>query len=373
MRIKTLSRAIIFFVLGSWVFVTGGAAQTDAARVQAKKDAEAKGYIFAASHDEIMAKAKKEGKLVVFSSQDSSAIKAATEVFRKKYPFIDVKASEIGGTDTYLRMIQEMKLGKVTDWDINYVAFDFYGDYLPYQKKFDILGMAKHGVLNIPFDMIDPVNRHVLALQTNIGVIAYNKKLVPGDKVPQIYEDLLKPEFKGKKFATDIRPRGMAALVPAWGLEKALTYAKKLAAQQPIWTRGDSRTLPFMTGGEVPMVLGLNYKSYMRFKKKGDVQDILGVKILDPVPVRLTEAEAVSATATNPYAALLWLEFQASPEGQTILDEADLSASHLSKDSFHEKATRGKQLSVLGWKDYPKMEMYEKEIVKAFGFPRAEK
>jgi len=372
MRSNAFFRTTSVFMLASWIAITAAAAQPSAALQQAKKDAEAKGFIFAASHDEIVARAKKEGKLVVLSSQDAASIEATAKAFKKKYPFIDVKASEIGGTDTYLRMIGELKIGKTTDWDVNYVAFDYYDDYLPYQKKFDLLGMAKAGVLKMPPEMIDPTNRHIIALQTNMQALAYNKKLVAKDKVPNTFEDLLKPEFKGKKFALDIRPRAIAALVPAWGLEKAVAYAKSLSAQQPVWTRGDSRTLPYMSGGEVPMCLGLNYKSYWRFKKK-DVQDVLDARVIEPVPVRLTEAEGISATARNPYAALLWLEFQASPEGQAILDETDLAASHLTPGSFHEKATRGKQLSVIGWKDYLHMENYLNEIVKAFGFPRAEK
>jgi len=372
MNITTLSKAISFFVLGSWVFVSAGAAQTAGGLQMAKKEAEAKGYIFAVSHDEIVAKAKQEGKLVVLSSQDSSSINGAVEVFRKKYPFIDVKATEIGGTDTYQRMIKEMVIDRA-DWDINYVAFDFYKEYLPYQKKFDLIGMAKHGVLNMPPEMIDPDNPYVISLQSNVGAVAYNKKLLPESKVPKTYEDFLKPEFKGRKFATDVRPRALAALVPVWGLEKVVSYAKGLAGQKPIWSRGDSRTLPFVSGGEVPMVLGLNYKSYMRFKNKRDPQDIMGVTVLAPVPVRLTEAEAILAKAKNPYAALLWLEFQASPEGQALLDETDLAASHLSPGSFHEKATRGKQVSVMGWKHYENMGNYQKAIVKAFGFPRADK
>ncbi len=232
--------------------------------------------------------------------------------------------------------------------------------------------MAEHGMLQIPAEMMDPVNRNIVALQTNMQVLAYNKKLVPENKTPSTYEDMLKPEFKGKKFATNIRPRAIAALVPSWGLEKVLAYSKKLAAQDPIWTRGDSRTLPHMTGGEIPMNLGLNYKSYLRFKDK-DVQDVLGAKVLEPIPVRLTEAEGVSATGQNPYAGLLWLDFQATPEAQAILDKVDWAASHLIAGTFHEKATRGKKVSLLGWGDYTQMQKYEEEVVKAFGFPRADK
>jgi len=372
MKIRVLTQITICCFLGVWALDTTAAAQTNPGLLKAKTEAEAKGYIFETSRDAILAKAKKEGKLVVFSSQDAETIRAAADAFRKKYPFIDVKATEIAGTDTYRRMIQELSLGKTTAWDVNYVAFDYYKEYLPHQKKFDMLGMAKHGVLQIPAEMIDPVNRHIVALQTNLQALAYNKKMVPESKIPDTYEDMLKPEFKGKKFATDIRPRAIAALVPAWGLEKVLVYAKRLAAQEPIWTRGDSRTLPYMTGGEIPMNLGLNYKSYLRFKEK-DVQDILGAKVLEPIPVRLTEAEGVSATAQNPYAGLLWLEFQASVEAQAILDKVDRAASHLIPGTFHEKAMRGKNVSLLSWEHYPHMQRYEEDVVKAFGFPRADK
>jgi iron(III) transport system substrate-binding protein len=372
MKVKVLGSATIFFFLGAWLFSTTAAAQSSATLSKAKVQAETKGYIFDTSRDAIVAKAKQEGKLVVFSSQEADAIRAVADAFRKKYPFIDVKGTEIAGTDTYRRMIQELSMGKATAWDVNYVAFDYYKEYLPYQKKFDILGMAKHGVLQIPPEMVDPVNRNILALQTNMQVLAYNKKLVPENKVPESYEDLLKPEFKGRKFATDVRPKALGALVPAWGLEKVLVYAKKLAAQDPIWVSGDSRSMPYLSGGEIPMNLGLNYKSYLRFKEK-DVQDILGVKILEPIPVRLTEAEGISARAQNPYAGLLWLEFQASPEAQAILDKVDLAASHLIADTFHEKAMRGKKFSLLGWEHYPQMQKYEKEVLTAFGFPRAEK
>jgi iron(III) transport system substrate-binding protein len=367
-----LSTAIIFLFLSTWIFTTTAAGQSSAAQLKAKGEAETKGYIFETSRDAIVAKAKKEGKLVVFSSQDADTIRAVADAFRKKYPFIDVTATEIAGTDTYRRMIHELTIGKATAWDVNYVAFDYYPEYLPHQKKFDILGMARHGVLQIPAEMIDPVNRNIVALQTNMQVLAYNKKSVPENKTPTTYEEMLKPEFKGRKFATDIRPRAIAALVPAWGLEKVLGYARKLAAQEPIWTRGDSRTMPQMIGGEIPMNLGMNYKSYLRFKEK-DVQDVLGVKVLEPIPVRLTEAEGISASARHPYAGLLWLEFQAGPEGQAILDKVDRAASHLISGTFHEKATRGKTLSVLGWEHYPHMARYEEEVVKAFGFPRADK
>jgi hypothetical protein len=94
---------------------------------------------------------------------------------------------------------------------------------------------------------------------------------------------------------------------------------------------------------------------------------------VEPIPTRLSETQAVLASAENPHAALLWLEFEASPEGQKILDDIDLAASVYSTGSVHGRLTQGKNISLLAWEHYLKMERYENEMVKAFGFPRAER
>ena len=143
-----------------------------------------------------------------------------------------------------------MKSGTASGWDVNYLTTDFYDDYFPYQKKFDLLGMAQQSVLQIPVGMVDPVNRNILAYSTNTQVVTYNKKLISEDKVPNAWEDFLKPEFKGRKFVVDIRPQEVANLVPLWGLEKTLQFAKGLAAQNPIWIRGHSRTIAAVAVGE---------------------------------------------------------------------------------------------------------------------------
>jgi hypothetical protein len=59
------------------------AASSDIALLKAKKDAEAKGYIFETSHDEIIAKARKEARLRVLSTMDLSVIKALRDAFPK--------------------------------------------------------------------------------------------------------------------------------------------------------------------------------------------------------------------------------------------------------------------------------------------------
>ena len=306
-----LSSVLSLTIPGSVAF----SASSDTALLKAKKDAETKGYIFETSHDDIVAKARKEAHLRVLSTMDLSVTKALRDAFKKKYAFIEIRAEELGSVDENQRFLLEVKAGTARGWDVNRVYTELYEEFLPYQKKFDILGMAEHKVLNIPPAFVDPRPRSVVTVSSNMTIVAYNKKLLSADKVPDTWEDFLKPEYKGKKFVVDIRPLPLAMLVPAWGLEKTLDFARKLAAQEPVWGRGHTRMIASVMNGENSLFLGPNLGSVKNAQEK-DRAGVLGMKIPEPVPTRLHEANGVLQTAEYPYAALLWLEFMSSPEGQ---------------------------------------------------------
>jgi hypothetical protein len=339
---------------------------------KAKKDADAKGYLFHSSRDEILAKAKQEGKLRVLAEMEPPTIKASVKAFIKRYPFINLHIEEITGTDAARRNILEIKSGLAKDWDILHLSTDFYNEYLPYLWKVDILGMAEQGILQIPPAMIDPKQRNVVGYYSRFQVTAYNKKLVPAERVPKFWEDILKPEFKGRKFAADIRPTEIAALVPAWGIEKTIDFARKVAAQEPIWVRGGSRTVTAIVAGEIPMMIGPNFHTTKRAQGK-DASGVLQYTALQPVPVRLALEEAIQAGAQNPHAALLWLEWMAGAEAQKLADEHEPSSSSLHiRGGIVEQELRGKKLSLVNWEDHQYMEQWQAKIVEAYGFPKAE-
>jgi iron(III) transport system substrate-binding protein len=366
----------IFFVLFCLAFripqlVFAATASTPLAKI--KGEAEAKGYVFYTSHDQIVSEAKKEGKLKVLTGLDPASIKAMTAAFKKKYPFINVAAEDTQGISEHQRIILELKSGVNKEWDVISMANDLYNDYLPYQKKFDMLGMAEQSILQIHPKMIDPRNRNVAAVTANIQVgVAFNKNLIAAEKTPNAWEDYLNPEFKGKKFVADIRPTEIAALVPAWGLEKTLDYARKLAAQQPVWVRGASRATMGVFSGEYPMFIGGNYKTIRRAQQK-DRTGILQYKFLEPIPVRPSESVGVISTSANPHAALLWIEFLATPEGQKILDDFDpFGASIYAPSSVQGQEIKGKKISLVDWEHYTKLGDYQDKVVAAYGFPKAE-
>ena len=346
------------------------AASPSAGLLKAKQEADARGYIFETSHNEIVAKAKKEGKLRVITSLEPETYAPFKKAFEKKYPFLDVHIEEITGTDSNQRFLLEMNAG-VVDWDSVHAAPDFYSKYLPHFKKFDILGMAEHGVLGIPRQMIDAKNRNVVVLVSYMGVVTYNKNLISPDKVPNSWEDFLKPEFKGRKFIVDIRPQALPSLIPVMGKEWVMNYARKLAAQEPVWARGLSRAISSIAAGEYALHQMVNYHSTVRAMKK-DPSGSLQFKVVEPVPVRLTLAEGVYQRARHPYAALLFLEYVASPEGQAILDEySPLASSIYSPGSHNENLIRGKKVAVSTAEHFEQQEEWRSQIVGAFGFPKA--
>ena len=377
MTIRPFTR--VFSLLLSALFYFGAdamAADVSGALLKAMKEAEAKGFIFETNRDQIIANAKKEGSVKVLSGLDPSVYAPIMAGFKKKYPFLKIDMSEITGPDSAHRFIMELKSGTKSDFDVLHASTEFYSEYLPFVKKFDFLGMAENGILRMPPKMIDPKNRALVALGSALSVASYNKNLIAPDKVPSRWDDFLKPEFKGRKFMVDLRPHPFAAY-PACpqeglGLEWMLKYARGLREQNPIWSRGHSRALNSILAGEYAMHVGTHYQTVARAMTK-DPTGTLQLKMVEPVPVRLTALELVLASAQHPYAALLYIEHEASPEGQEVIDKQDYIGSIFYPGSNTAKALQGKKLCINGFADFHNSDKWMSMAVEAFGFPKETK
>ncbi|MBI2987667.1 MAG: hypothetical protein HYY45_12960 [Deltaproteobacteria bacterium] len=101
----------------------------------------------------------------------------------------------------------------------------------------------------------------------------------------------------------------------------------------------------------------------------------LSYKIIEPIPTRIVDhSTGTLNTANHPHAALLWLEFLASPEGQAIIDKYEpLKASVFTPGSAVAQEIRGKELSVVDMDHFPELEESMAKVFAAFGFPKADK
>lgn len=321
-----------------------------------------------ASHDAIVEAAKKEGSLKVLTSFTEDAIPAIKEGFQKTYPFLKVDIEEQTGDDDQ-RILLEIQ-AEQNDADVLHLSPESYTEYLPYIENVDLFGMEKNKVVTIADGMINHKRGDVMAAGSGISAFAYNPKLLPADQAPKTWDDMLQPQFKGRKFMIDIEPTNLAALGEVWGPDKLKQYATGLKGQDPIWSRGDTVSLTAIGAGEYAMRVANNYHSAYRAIKKGANLELV---FMEPIPVRLTQIEAVRKGAEHPAAATLFLEYTASAEVQEILDKEEPRQSSIFADGSElNKITTGKQVSVVDWDNFDNEPTWEKMIVEAWGFPTAE-
>jgi ABC-type Fe3+ transport system substrate-binding protein len=334
----------------------------------AAENAQKLGMIFLTNHDEIVQKAKEGPALNGFVSSDVA--EKIAEAFTAKTG-IPAKLEDFSGTDAYQRFLLEADSGALQDVDVQQAPPEEYESFRALMAPYDILGMAEAGILNIPKEMIDPEHRNVVAVGSQIAGYAYNPKMIDQKDIPTTWEGFCDTGFlHGQKFMLDLRPSNMAPLVASWGMDRVLNLAKCLKAADPILTRGTTDALTRVAAGEVPLHIFTNYHSTIRAME--DAGDNLQVGLINPVPVRLSNALGVmnDQIAKNPYAALLLIEFMASPEGQALLDEDPLKSSIYSPASKVAAAVKGHETSGAGFDNYVQMEKWMDQIAGTLGFPQ---
>ena len=162
---------LTYLVLCVGVGIAGSsvlAASSNPSLLKAKQEAEAKGYIFVSSHDEVVSRAKQEGKLRAVVSLTENPLKNMLAAFNKKYPFIETRGESVPNREVYVRLLQELKAGLTKGVDVNDPISDYYNEYLPYQKKLDVFGMAEQKILQIPLQMVDPINRNIVVIGSSL-------------------------------------------------------------------------------------------------------------------------------------------------------------------------------------------------------------
>ena len=285
-----------------------------------KVEAAKKGMVYL-TREEIIAGAKREGNVKVFPGVDEKAVPLLVEAFKKKYPFIEAKGGMVSGIPAIQRQIFEMAAGKA-DLDVFHAHTGFRNDYVKNNlyKKYDFRAMVEDGQLKVPSRAIDEAGGFILS-GANLGVLLYSTKLVPAEKAPTGWESCLDPQWKGK-FAVDTRPYLLARLAARWSEEKVLDFAAKLKANDPIWTRGHTTSLERLISGELSIICGISMHVWLR-KAKNDPGVPVKMVVPSPLGVAFFESHAVYAQAKNPNAALLWVEFFASKDGQEIVESLE--------------------------------------------------
>jgi iron(III) transport system substrate-binding protein len=264
----------------------------------------------AGANPQIIEAAKQEGKVSYYTTMTLSQSKKVVDKFQQKYPFIQAELFRGGGDEVLNRILNEAR-GDLYAWDV----VSTRGDSVLTLKDSKLI-TSYHSPESkfVSPDLVDDEG-YWTAYYVNPYVLGYNTNLVNKADVPETYEELLDPKWKGKKISIDDSAYGLlAGLERAWGKEKAVVYFKKLAAQQPVVMRGNTNRVQLAMAGEYPLIIAYA-PTIQRETSKGHPLDWVP---LEPVPVQVNPM-MLAAKAPHPNAGKLFIDFLLSKEGQEML------------------------------------------------------
>ena len=273
----------------------------------------------------VLEQARKEGQVVIYTGLVVNvALRPMVDAFQARYPFVKM---------SFYRGESEAIVAK-TSAEIR--ANNVVGDVLEGTGVGE-LALAANIVQPFHSPMSDALPKQLLdergltaPTRLSYFAMAYNTKLVPPDKIPQSYEALLDPMWKGKIAWRIESASGTALFLTnlrlAWGEDRALDYFRKLAGQKIInFGSGSARTLvDRVMAGEYPLALNV----FAHFPVISAAQGApVNSMLLDPVPSTASTI-SVAKGAKHPAAAVLLIDFMLSKDGQGVFSKAGLFPAH---------------------------------------------
>jgi iron(III) transport system substrate-binding protein len=301
--------------------------------------------------------AKKEGKLVWYTSMAIDTSKPLLDVFLKQYPFIQAELVRAGEEQLLNRILTESRAGKsffdvVSSSAIQVLALRNF--LSPYASAESTAYVA---------ELKDPQGRWTAVYNNNL-VPVYNTKMLSEKEVPKDYPDLLDPRWKGKMLmdSTDYDWYGTLAVV--WGREAAVRYMERLAQQAPAWRRGHGLVAQLIAAGEVPLGWAYNFR-VERMKTEGAPVD--WIPSFNPI-VTTINGVGLSAKASAPNAGKLFIDFILSKKGQEMIRDMRRIPSRSDVKPLAVKMDQSKlRLKLVPGEVMANIDRYAEEFRKIFG------
>jgi iron(III) transport system substrate-binding protein len=275
-------------------------------------------YTGADRQAKLLAGAKKEGQLTVYTALTvNQAVRPLIAGFTKKYPFI--KTEYWRGSSR--KIAQKVNAERRAD---SLVADVLEGSGLSQimVKAKAVTPFISPATADLPKKFTDPDNLWVPSRFSYFGM-AYNTKIIPAGTQPKTYEELLDPKWKGKiawRIGSETgAPLFITNIRQMLGEKKAAGYFEKLSAQGIVNFRGSARTLVNrVVTGEYPLAIQIFAHHPVISAQKGAP---VAVQMLQPIP-SVNGTIMVPKGVKHPHAAMLFVDYYLSEEGQNVLKKA---------------------------------------------------
>jgi iron(III) transport system substrate-binding protein len=257
----------------------------------------------------LIEKARQEGTLTLYTSLAPTESGPLGQAFEKKTG-VKVEIFRSLSEKVVQRAVTESRAGRH--------AFDVIETNAPEMEMLarEKLFSAFHSphLADLPQGAI-PKHGQWVPDRVNYFVVAYNTNKVKREELPQDYRGFLDPKWKGRIALESTDAEWMATLVKLWGPADGMAYFRKLAEMRPDMRKGHVLLAELIAAGEIPVGLTAYHSNAESLKKRGAPIDWVPMK---PVVGR-PQGIAVARNAPHPHAALAFVDFVLSPQGQGIL------------------------------------------------------
>jgi iron(III) transport system substrate-binding protein len=313
----------------------------------------------AAQENPLVQAARKEGKVVWYTSLAIPSSTAIAHAFRTRYQGIEVEVHRSGSQRVLQRVMQEASAG-IKNADIIHTSDA--GHFVLLKEKGMLLKYTPKGVEVFPAGFKDK-DAFYYGMRATLSVIAHNPKIVPEKEAPKTWKDLLNPKLKGKMVTAHPGYSGIImthvlALVNLYSWD----YFRDLAKNSLHIVQSANDPAGVVASGERP--IGVNGAEYFYYKTQKQGNPIQIVYPKEGVPLVVSPV-AIAKDSPRPNAAKLFTEFIFAKESQQLLaDREGLYTGHPDV-TYPSDKPKLKDLKILS-ADPDELEKRNAEIKKRF-------
>jgi iron(III) transport system substrate-binding protein len=290
--------------------------------------------------------AKKEGKVVWYTSIDLSVAERIAKSFEAKYPGIAVRVERSGAERVFQRIGQEYSSGIRA---VDVVNSSDAAHFISWKRDGLLAAYVPEEVAKFfPAQHRDPDGLFATARIT-LSVIGYNTNLVKAEDAPKGFADLLDPKWKGKMVKSHPGYSG-GTMTATFQTARDLgwEYFEKLSRQGVMQVQSMTDPPKKLALGERAVMA--DGAEYVLALLKDDGKPVEPVYATEGTPL-IVGPNGIFQAAPNPSAARLFQSFSFSPEvQQLIIDVGGLRSAH---PQVKEKAGRKPLPQIKLMKDDP--------------------
>jgi iron(III) transport system substrate-binding protein len=262
----------------------------------------------------LLSGAKAEGKVVWYTSL-SGNYKQIVAAFKKKYPEIQIEVYRAGSSEVAQRLLGEAQAGRYLADAMETTP----GALMLLRDKGILKGFSSPELAKYPEEAKTKADGGgvywVTDREAYLG-FGYNTQLIPSNQAPKNYQDLLRPELKGKLAVTT--ESSSARVVGTMLKSKGEEYIKRLKDQDiRLFKLASLGFLNLIMSGEIAGSPAVFQNQVIVAKERGAPVEWVP---LDLVPAN-AGGSAVTVNAPHPHAALLLTDFVIGTDGQKLMEQ----------------------------------------------------